>query len=273
MPAFICTTCGSQYSSTEAPLAECPICRDERQYVNPAGQAWTTLTAMRKTHYNAFRRLEPGLMGVGTFPSFAIGQRALIVRAPQGNILWDCISFLDDATITIIEALGGLTAIACSHPHFIASAIEWSHAFNSVPVYIHAQDRKYVPRLDAVIHFWVEDRLELAEGMHLIRCGGHFPGSAILHWAQGAGGQGAVLSGDTLQVRPDKRLTFMRSYPNLIPLDATRVQGIADALANLRYEAVYGGWWERVVAVNAKQVMAESVAQYMAALAGQFEDR
>jgi glyoxylase-like metal-dependent hydrolase (beta-lactamase superfamily II) len=271
MPAFICTTCGAQYPDTEAPPVGCPICQDERQYVNPAGQTWTTLMAMGKTHHNAFRCLEPGLMGVGTFPSFAIGQRALIVRTARGNILWDCISFLDEATMTIIAALGGLTAIACSHPHFIASAVAFSHAFDSVPVYIHARDRKYVPRPDAVINVWAKDRLELAEGINLIRCGGHFPGSAVLHWAPGASGQGVLLTGDTLQVRPDKGLTFMRSYPNLIPLDAGSVRGIADALAEWPYEAIYGGWWERVIPANAKQVMANSVDQYLRAVAGPSE--
>ena len=39
MPAFICTTCGCQYPNTEAPPGFCLICRDDRQYVNPAGQA------------------------------------------------------------------------------------------------------------------------------------------------------------------------------------------------------------------------------------------
>jgi glyoxylase-like metal-dependent hydrolase (beta-lactamase superfamily II) len=268
MPAFICTTCGNQYPNSEAAPAGCLICQDARQYVNPAGQGWTTMPAMKKTYYNAFRRLEPGLMGVGTFPSFAIGQRALILRTAAGNILWDCISFLDEATITIITALGGLSAIACSHPHFIASAIEWSHAFKSVPVYIHARDRKYVPRQDAVIHYWAEERIALADGVTIIRCGGHFPGSSVLHWAQGAGGAGAILSGDTLQVRPDKGLTFMRSYPNLIPLDAESVRHIADALAPWSYETIYGGWWERVIPTNAKFVMASSVQQYIDAVTG-----
>jgi glyoxylase-like metal-dependent hydrolase (beta-lactamase superfamily II) len=268
MPAYICTTCGNQYPNTDTPPAGCLICLDTRQYVNPAGQAWTTLPAMRKTHYNAFRRLEPGLMGIGTFPSFAIGQRALLLRTPAGNVLWDCISFLDEATVTIIQALGGLAAIACSHPHFIASAVEWSHAFKSVPVYIHARDRKYVPRQDAVIQFWVEDQVLLADGLTMIRCGGHFPGSAVLHWAAGAGGAGALLTGDTLQVRPDKGLTFMHSYPNLIPLDAGSVQRIADRLEAWPYEVVYGGWWDRVIPGNAKGIMATSVAQYLNALGG-----
>ena len=271
MPAFICTACGCQYPHTEAPPAGCLICQDDRQYVDPAGQAWTTLQAMRKTHFNGFRRLDAGLMGVGTFPGFAIGQRALMVRAAAGTILWDCIAFLDDTTVTLIKALGGLTAIACSHPHFLGSVVEWSHAFDSIPVYLHAMDRKYVTRSDPVITFWEGDHLELAEGLTLIRCGGHFPGSSVLHWAQGADGNGVLLTGDTVQVRPDKGLTFMHSYPNQIPLDAGRVLHIAETLKPWPFEAIYGGWWDRVVPANAKAVMAASVEQYVDALTGPLE--
>lgn len=270
MPAFICTTCGAQYPNSDAPPQGCLICRDDRQYVNPSGQAWTTLEAMRTTHFNAFRRLERGLMGIGTFPAFAIGQRALLLRRPEGNILWDCISFLDDATVTLVTALGGIGAIITSHPHFIASAVEWSHAFRSAPVYVHGMDRRFVPRLDPVITFWEGDTLDLGGGMTVIRCGGHFPGSSVLHWESGgAGGGGALLTGDTLQVRPDKGLTFMYSYPNMIPLDAAAVRRIADALVPYRFETIYGGWWERVVPVRAGQVMADSVARYLRAVGGE----
>jgi glyoxylase-like metal-dependent hydrolase (beta-lactamase superfamily II) len=268
MPAFICTTCGCQYPDSDTPPGGCLICQDDRQYVNPAGQAWTTMAAMRKNYFNAFRQLEPGLMGVGSFPAFAIGQRALIVSSPAGNILWDCISFLDDMTVTIIKALGGLVGIACSHPHFLASVVDWSHAFGNVPVYLHAMDRRYATRPDPVLTYWEGDRLELAEGINLIRCGGHFPGSSVLHWAQAAGGRGALLTGDTVQVRPDKGLTYMHSYPNLIPLDAATVRRIAATLDSWPFETLYGGWWERVIPAGAKMVMASSVEQYVKAVTG-----
>ena len=65
MPAYICTSCGCQYPDSEAAPAGCLICQDDRQYVNPAGQSRTTPPEMRKTFFNAFRRLEQGLMGVG----------------------------------------------------------------------------------------------------------------------------------------------------------------------------------------------------------------
>src|SRR5882757_4320088 len=77
MPAFICSTCGTQYPTSEAPPAQCPVCEDERQYIQPEGQSWTTLERLRISHHNGFRQYEPGLIGIGTQPKFAIGQRAL----------------------------------------------------------------------------------------------------------------------------------------------------------------------------------------------------
>ena len=38
----------------------------------------------------------------------------------------------------------------------------------------------------------------------LVRTGGHFEGGTVMHWAAGAGGKGAILSGDLLQVVLDQ---------------------------------------------------------------------
>lgn len=265
MPAFICTTCGTQYPDSPEPPAGCTICQEERQYVNPLGQSWTTLAALRRTHFNAFRQHEPGLTGIGTTPSFAIGQRALLLRTEHGNVLWDCISFLDNATVEIVNALGGIAAIAISHPHYYASMVEWSHAFNA-PVHLHAADRKWVMRADPMVTFWEGETRELAPGVTLIRCGGHFAGGTVLHWAQGAGGKGALLSGDIVQVGPDRNVSFMRSYPDLIPLDARSVQHIADVLQPWPFEPIYGAWWDRIIAGGGKQAMAYSVPRYLRAI-------
>jgi len=35
-----------------------------------------------------------------------------------GNILWDCVSLIDSDTVARIQALGGISAIAISHPHY-----------------------------------------------------------------------------------------------------------------------------------------------------------
>jgi hypothetical protein len=116
------------------------VCQDERQFTPPGGQSWTTLDQLAVRHLNAFRQHEPGLIGIGTQPSFAIGQRALLVCTPHGNVLWDCISLIDGATVTLVNGLGGLSAIAISHPHFYTTLVEWSSAFGNVPVHLHADD-------------------------------------------------------------------------------------------------------------------------------------
>ena len=274
MPAFICTACGTQYAPSDAPPAQCEICVEERQYVPVGGQGWTTLEKLAGSRFNAFRQYEPGLIGIGTQPQFAIGQRALLVRTPAGNVLWDCISFLDDATVTLIEALGGIRAIAISHPHFYTTMVEWSRAFGNAPIHLHAADRAWVMRPDPAIAFWSGDVLQLLPDVTLIRGGGHFPGGTMLHWAKGAGGRGLVCSSDIATVTQDRRfLTFMRSYPNQIPLSARGVEAIAASLAPFAFDAIYGHYFDRVIPADAKQILRRSVERYVEALRGAYDDR
>ncbi|MFI5242952.1 MAG: MBL fold metallo-hydrolase, partial [Gemmatimonadales bacterium] len=164
------------------PPVRCAICEDERQYVPGTGQRWTTLDSLRATHRSAVTRLEPDLYGLGVEPRFAIGQRALLVRTPTGNVLWDCVALIDDALVDIVRSLGGLIAIAISHPHYYTTMVEWAHAFD-VPVLLHAADREWVMRPDSAIEFWEGETRALADGLTLIRCGGHFEGGTVLHWA------------------------------------------------------------------------------------------
>src|SRR5262249_22651407 len=185
MPAFICNTCGTQYAPTEKPPASCPICEDERQYVTSAGQSWTTLDVLAKRNMNAIRELEPGLIALLTFPHFGIGQRALFLRTPHGNILWDCIALVDRATIEMINAMGGIKAIAISHPHYYTTMVEWSGAFGGVPIHLHEADRKWIMRHSPSIALWKGQTKELLPGLTLICSGGHYPGGTVLHWGGG----------------------------------------------------------------------------------------
>ena len=107
MPNFICTTCGTQYAESDQPPGACTICQDERQYVKITGQNWTTFEKLRLTNRISIKSKEPGLIGIGIEPHFAIGQRALFLRTPKANILWDCISLLDEAVVEAIQAMGG----------------------------------------------------------------------------------------------------------------------------------------------------------------------
>jgi len=272
MDAFICTACGTQHATSGAAPPECVICEEERQYVPPRGQTWTTLTALAASHFNSYRQYEPGLIGIGTQPQFAIGQRALVVCTPNGNVLWDCISMLDPATITLINGLGKLKAIAISHPHFYTTMVEWSRAFGDIPIHLHADDQRWIMRPDPAIQLWDGDTLKLMPDLTLIRCGGHFPGGTVLHWAKGAAGRGVLCSSDIATVAVDRKfLSFMRSYPNLIPLSAKQVTGIAAALEPFRFDTIYGHYFDRVIASGGNRILELSVKRYVAAIGGAYE--
>src|SRR5262244_2328518 len=164
MENFICVQCGTQFAETAEPPSRCPICEDERQFVRHSGQEWTTLKRLVANHHNRIEEEAPLLLGIGTEPEFAIGQRALLLQSPRGNLLWDCISLLDDETIAEVSARGGIRAIAISHPHFYSE------------IFLHSADREWVVRKSWRINFWGEATLSLWDDLTLINCGGHFEG-------------------------------------------------------------------------------------------------
>jgi len=264
VPAFICGTCGVQYAESVQPPAHCIICEDERQYIGHAGQLWTTLDELRDAgRKNELREVEPGLTGIATVPWFAIGQRALLVQTEAGNLLWDCITYLDEETVDRVQALGGIAAISSSHPHFYGTMVEWSHAFDGAPVFVPEADRQWITRPDPAIELWSGSR-EVLPGVTLVQTGGHFEGSAVVHWAGGAEGRGALLTGDSISVVQDRRyVTFMRSYPNQIPLPASLVRGIVEAVRPYAFDRIYGGWWTNNILTDAKAAVERSAERYI----------
>ena len=203
---------------------------------------------LRLTNRNSIKAKAPGLIGIGIEPSFAIGQRALFLRTPRMNLLWDGLSLLDEAVVEAIKAMGGISAIAISHPHYYSSMVEWSRAFGGVPIYLHAADRQWVMRPDKAIVFWEGETKALADDLTLIRCGGHFEGGTVLHWAVGAAGKGTLLTGDIIQVVPDRKyVSFMYSYPNYIPLPASAIERIVRAVEPYSFDRIYGAFWDMVI--------------------------
>jgi hypothetical protein len=268
MPVHICSTCGTSYPDAPEPPAHCPICEDERQFVPSSGQAWTTPDKLANGRVNAWRQLEVDLFEIYTQPQFAIGQRALLLRTAQGNILWDCIALLDSATEALIRGMGGLRAIAISHPHYYTCMQDWARRFDCT-VHLHAADAEWIMRPDLAIRQWHGDTLEIVKGVTLLRLGGHFPGGAVLHWADGAEGRGAVLSGDILQVAADlNRIAFLWSYPNMMPLSAATVRRIADTMAAWNFDRIYGAFPGRQVTSAAARAVEHSAARYIELLNG-----
>ena len=272
MEHWICVTCGMQFAESETPPATCPICSDPRQYIGYQGQRWTTLPKMRQDGYhNRFQEHEPRVTGIGTQPTFAIGERALLLQTPQGNVLWDCMTLLDDETAAHIERLGGIQAIAISHPHFYTTMVEWAERFGAT-IHLHEADRQWVMRPDERISYWSGETLALQDSVTLIRLGGHFPGSTVLHWRDGADGRGILCSGDTIQVVADRNwVTFMYSYPNSLPLPASEIERIRDTIKAYDFERLYGGWFEFIVASDAHDAVVYSADRYIQALQRRLE--
>src|SRR5581483_151354 len=207
------------------------------------------------------------LTGIGCAPAFAIAQRALLVEAPSGNVLFDCTPLLDDEIAAAVEARGGLAAIAISHPHFHSTLVDWSRAFGGAPVYVHADDAEWVMRPDPCLELWRGEERALGEGLTLLRLGGHFDGGQVLHWAAGASGHGAILTGDIVAVAQDRRwVSFMYSFPNNVPLHPAAVRRIAEKLEPWPFDRIYGGWWGSVVREGAKDSVRRSAARYLRAI-------
>jgi hypothetical protein len=118
MAHFICVACGTQYLPSAEPPVRCAICSDPRQFIGLDGQQWITLEELRRGHSNRFLTEEPGVHSIFTEPAFGIGERAFLIRTPTGNVLWDCIALIDQPSIEEIRRMGGIAAIAISHPHY-----------------------------------------------------------------------------------------------------------------------------------------------------------
>lgn len=268
-PLWLCRTCATEYPPAPTPPAgPCPICRDDRQYLPPGGQVWTTLNQLRADgHRGTVTEVEPGLHRITITPGIGIGQCPLLVTTPAGNLLFDVPAYLDDDLVERVRALGGIAAIAPSHPHHLGVQVEWSRAFADAPIWVNARDVGWVQRPDPVIRTW-DDVAAPVAGVTLHRVGGHFPGSAVAHWPAGADGRGVLLTGDTIAPVPaDGWVTFMRSYPNRIPLSAAVVARMAATVDALAFDRIYDEF-ERVVPQDARAAVRRSAERYVAWVRG-----
>jgi hypothetical protein len=258
---IVCMTCGAHVPGDAEPPALCPICDEPRQYVREDGQVWQRHAELLPDHAPRIEEEASDLWGLGLEPQVGIGQRALLVRTPEGNVLWDCVPLLHPETVARLEELGGVRAVAVSHPHFYTGAALFAEAFGA-DVFLHAADRSFVTHPCERIQHWDGDRHALFGGITLVRAGGHFPGGTVLHWPAGYEGRGALLTSDIVMVVPDRRfVAFMYSYPNLIPLPPRDVERIGATLEPLAFDVLVGGWWGRVIPSDGKAVVRRSVTR------------
>lgn len=265
---WICRTCGVEHAQR---VAVCAICADERQWVPADGQQWATLDELAAAGHRAqLRLLEPDLFGVTVAPAVGIGQQAHLVRTSHGNLLWDPVGYLDEQAVREIREVGEVAAIASSHPHMFGVQVEWSRALDGPPVLVCEPDLGWVARPDPAVRTW-SGRLEVVPGVTLAQLGGHFPGSAVAYWAGGADGRGVLLSGDTIQANPDRTsMTFMRSYPNRLPLSAAVVERITTAAEAFTFDRLYDNFG-KTIDTDARAVLRRSAERYIGWVRGDFD--
>jgi glyoxylase-like metal-dependent hydrolase (beta-lactamase superfamily II) len=256
---WICATCAVEHAGRPD---VCAICDDERQYLPVDGQRWTTLDELAAEGYRtAMRELERGLHAITTIPEAGIGQTSKLLTTPAGSLLWDPVGFVDDDIVQRVLALGDVRAVVASHPHMFGVQVEWSRRLGGVPVLVAEADARWVARPDPVIETWADD-VEIMPGVTLTQPGGHFPGSAVVHWAGGAEGRGVLLTGDTIFPNPDRRsVSFMRSFPNRIPLSGAVVRRVARHVDAFAFDRLYGNF-DNAISTDAKAVVRRSADRH-----------
>src|SRR4029450_6217441 len=191
---------------------------------------------------------------------------------PGRALPWAPPGYLDEPALAAVTDAGGLRAVTASHPHFYGSMADWSRAFAAEVLLPEADAGWLTPPPERPPVTW-SGSLEVLPGVTLIQCGGHFAGSAVVHWAEGVGGAGVLFSGDTIFVTPgEDRVTFVRSAPNRLPLPEGEVRRVVEAVRPYPFDRIYGGWWEPVLRRDAKAVVERSAQRYIQWLRGEAPD-
>ncbi|KAG0277558.1 hypothetical protein BGZ95_005729 [Linnemannia exigua] len=247
--SFVCATCGvnAPAGPSGKPQEFCIICDEPRQYVRQGGQEWTTLEEMKSSgkYTNVFTPTEadPENMIDSTTPPYAIGQRGILIKTPKGNILWDCITPIDDDTVRKIKKEhGGLKAIVISHPYCYSSLKDWSEAFGGIPVYTHASDRQWVQRPADNHIFWEE--------IKVLCPGGHFDGASLLLW-----NKNLLIADTVIFAASRKSATFMYSFPNYWPLGPNGVQTIWKTVCPYEINNLLSAWADGEIVGNGRNII------------------
>lgn len=267
-----CATCGVERAE---PLPEvCPICADERQFVPRSGQRWTSPEASRSRGARLeLTDLEPRVVGLTQHDCPGIRQKPALVRTEHGTVLVEVPNFIDDDIVARVRELGGIDAILASHPHMYGVQSLWSQAFDDAPVYVSAVDEHWLglrPRNTVVWGADGDGEVEILPGVRASQPGGHFPGSAVVHW-RAPDGAGVLFSGDTIGTVADPGwVTFMRSFPNWLPLSGAVVRRIADHVSRYDFDRLYGNFGGSVPS-DARAVVQRSAERYAAWVDGEYD--
>ena len=266
---WICETCAVETADVDDPPEVCAICDDERQWVPEGGTRWTTLEKLRADGTRiVITEVEPDLWGLRADPGVGIAQQTMVIRTPEGTLLFDAVGYIDDEAVEFVRGLGPTLAVAASHPHMYGVQTQWAEALDA-PVLLADRDSEWLRRTDRVEFF--DDRREVAPGLTLHRVGGHFRGQTVVEWATGNEGKGVLLAGDAIFTNPDRKtVSFMRSYPNRLPLSGNVVQRLAAQVEGLHFDRLYNNFGA-VVPQDAKRIIRYSADRHTAWVRGDYD--
>ncbi|QPZ37885.1 MBL fold metallo-hydrolase [Paramicrobacterium chengjingii] len=263
---WLCATCGVEYPPGPTPPELCPICEDERQYVPATGQRWTTRAELRDSGQAVeVTQVDDLLWGISA-PGVGIDQQGMLVQTNEGNLLFDVPGFIDKAAIDRVRELGGIRHIVASHPHMYGAQSAWSSAFDNAAIWVAEADVGWLGYRTDTVRTWNEP-FDILPGIRLDQIGGHFPGSTIAHWNIGAGGRGVLFAGDAIFPTPDGNVTFLRSYPNRIPLSPAVIRRMADFVQRYRFDVLYNNFGA-CVPRDAAAIVQRSADRYIAWTSG-----
>lgn len=259
-PIVQCAVCGVERDADDLPEV-CPICADERQYqAADRHQKW-----VRWEDFSGRLELverEPGLWGIDVVGGVGIGQQAKIVVTEAGTVMVDVPAAITAEAVAAVRALGPMRAIIPTHPHMFGVQSLWSQALDGVDVFVSAADAGWLGHRPELVLEW-SGTIEPVPGIRASQPGGHFPGSSVVHWP-GADGAGVLLAGDTMLVNPDREtVSFMRSYPNRIPLSGAVAERIAAHVSRYDFDRLYSNFVP-FLAGDARQKVNASAARHAA---------
>ena len=262
-----CSTCGVEHD-VAAMHSVCPICADERQYLPTDGiQAWS-----RPEDFDgsiSVVELEPDLWGIDVEGEVGIGQQAKVVVTEAGCVMVDVPAAITSEAVEAVRSLGSMRAIIPTHPHMFGAQSLWSRALEGAPVWVSRPDLGWLGLQPPELYAW-DGVAHPVEGVTAFQPGGHFPGSSVVYWP-GRDDAGVMLVGDTIAANPDQRtVTFLRSYPNRIPLSGRIVQRIANDVGRFRFDRLYSNFAGRISS-NADEAVTYSAQRYIDWVNGRFD--
>lgn len=258
MERFICVICGTCFPPSTQPPQVCQLCTGKQQLVLEGGTDWTTEELIQSDFHNVMNLEEPNLWSIHIRPSFASSQRAFFFRSDHGNILWDCLSLLDEQTKQQLDDLGGIQTIVLSNPHFQTGVCKWAEQFHA-EVVVHETDVKFLVEQPRRLKTWTGEYYQIQDGFDLIRIGGSFLGSSVLIWQAGSQEKGCMFTGDTLFVTKDRSwISFLDSNQHVV-WKISDIQDLGQKLNKYTFDRIYGAWPNRTIDTNGNEVVKQSV--------------